>query len=173
MNMIEESFWAYLAGLVDGEGHLKIFRHYSKNPKVSCRGYELEPHITITSMSKPLLEKVQQTIGIGNINTHIDNTTTGGELAKYAYSLRFYANAQRIILPKIIPHLIHKKEIAEVLLHFLEYRKEKIYREEKEKGYLDFERKYWRAIYIAKPWLSPEYSRRKKKHEYVVDLLKG
>jgi hypothetical protein len=161
---MSESIWAYFAGIVDGEGHLTLFRHYKPKSKVgiSKRGYELEPHMKITNMNKRMLTEISNKVGSGTMNTLIDKRRKDGIEGRHTYDLRFYPNQQRIILPKIIPHLIQKKEMATVLLEFLDFRQKSMPREEKEKGYLSFEEKFWSAYFNAKPWLIVGYSKRKK-----------
>jgi hypothetical protein len=155
---IPETTWAYLAGMVDGEGCIMLFRHY-KNPKLlkkwkgSNRGYELEPRVNINSMNKHNIEFIKNSIcGLGNIV--VMRFKREGEVAAIGYDLRFYPNAQRIILPKIIPYLVQKKERAIVLMKLLDYRSQKnkdpIFRE---KLYLQLEDEMRGLIIKEKPWL--------------------
>jgi hypothetical protein len=156
--MIEESVWPYLAGMLDGEGCITIIRH-SKKGKVSKRGYEIEPKVSLSGMSQTHIEAIQKMIGLGNI-TRMVSKRPKAETDRIAYDLRYSPNEQRIILPKVIPYLIHKKAVSITLLEFLKYREQKIDRDEKEKGYLALEIRFRQEFIASKPWLSPGYTKK-------------
>ena len=131
LSQVPETTWAYLAGLVDGEGYLYVFLH--SNPsyrKQIKKGYAREFRCFISSGSKDLLEKVQTNIGnIGTITRHKYKPETlkqekyRGKHRVDNYTLRFYQGDLRKILPKVIPYLILKKDPAEIMLKMLEMAK--------------------------------------------------
>ena len=141
-----ETIWAYIAGLVDGEGYFKI-RHI-KNSKLK-RGYAREFLLTITNTSKPLLLEVQKQIGLGKIYTH--NPKNGN--ANTGYTLRFFAGNCRIILPNIIPYLLLKKKLAEVLLESLNIIRSTHPSKIKEKRLMQLEKKYIYEFSVYKKML--------------------
>jgi hypothetical protein len=148
---MEETDWAYFAGMIDGEGHLGLFRHYKHNGSVSKRGYEIEPKLNITNMNKQNLIVMQETIKLGNLITCVYRRK--GIDPFEGYELRFSVNEQRKIYPKIIPYLIQKKEVAEIILKLLDYRLSKKDRDFTEKFYLEIEEEFRNAVMKGKPWL--------------------
>lgn len=128
MSEVPETAWAYLAGMIDGEGYLYVFLH--SNPsyrKETKKGYAREFRCFVSSGSKKLLERIQTDIGnIGTITRHrYKPETLKDEKYRHThrvpnYTLRFYQGALRRILPKVIPYLILKKEQAEIMLKMLE-----------------------------------------------------
>jgi len=116
---LEETKWAYIAGLIDGEGYLDIFLHtnpyFRKNVK---KGYAREFRVNICNSNKDLLNKVQEMIGekceLCEHKRKPEQTTHHS-----AFTLRFHPTVLRILLPKIIPFLILKKELAQIILEEL------------------------------------------------------
>lgn len=119
MSEIPETAWAYFAGLLDGEGYLYPLMH--RNPyfiRTTKKGYGREFRCLIYNGSKDLLETVRANIGMGHIVTHKKESKKEKNRID-TYSLRFYQGNLRIILPKIIPYLILKKALAEIVLEML------------------------------------------------------
>jgi hypothetical protein len=113
----EDSKWAYIAGMFDGEGYFSIFKHTAPSFRLKGRGYSREFRVTLSSKSLLHLQIIQQMLGnLGTIYTHKKVNCAGED----AYSLRFYPSALRIIFPKILPHLILKKESAAIIVKELE-----------------------------------------------------
>jgi|WetSurMetagenome_2_1015567.scaffolds.fasta_scaffold53982_6 hypothetical protein len=148
---MQETDWAYLAGMIDGEGHIGLFRHYKKNCNVSKRGYEIEPRLNVTNMNKQNLIIIKEIIQLGSLITCVYRRK--GIEPFEGYELRFGVNDQRIIYPKIITYLIQKKELAEIILKLLDYRLNKKDREFTEKFYLELEEEFRTAVMKGKPWL--------------------
>ena len=159
-----ETIWAYLAEMLDGEGHFGILHHYKKNWAVSRRGYESEPRIVLSGMSRKHLETIKEMVSMGNIVPLRTKKTRERGIDCCTFELRFSPNNQRIILPKVIPYLILKRGQAEVLLEFLVFRQNKISKARKEIGYSLLEDKFKQAVLDSKPWLSEGYSRKKLSH---------
>jgi hypothetical protein len=158
--MIEETTWAYFAGMLDGEGSFSIFRHYKKDPHVSKRGYEIETRVAVSNMNQNNILQLQKMVEKGHI-TLVNNKREYG-IAVVA-DLRFSPNEQRYILPKVLPYLIQKKELATIILEFLEYRStpNKI-KEDREQKYYQFEKRFEEAVLRAKPWLANLISKKGK-----------
>ena len=119
MSEVPETAWAYLAGLVDGEGYFDIFLH--SNPsyrRETKKGYAREFRLFVSNGSEELLETVRKNIGnIGTIMRHKYKEETTHRVDNY--TLRFYQGNLRKILPNLIPHLILKKHVAELMLDML------------------------------------------------------
>lgn len=99
--------FSYLAGLIDGEGCIAM---YARKDKKAIDGLTYMPYLTIAGKDKWFLEEIKKSFGgaicLGGVSP----------LSKSRiYSLRFRATEIRKLLPKIIPHLILKKQEAIVL----------------------------------------------------------
>jgi hypothetical protein len=98
----EKWMWAYLSGVVDGEGCIYIARHINK-PNDALR-YRIR--LQITNTKKELLEWIQERCGgwiyekeqIGDWKTSYDWVIADGRAVK--------------LLQKLLPYLIIKKEQA-------------------------------------------------------------
>lgn len=99
---LPETFWAYLAGIIDGEGTISV--------------YSIGAQLTIANTHLPLLVTIQEKLGCGSIQTL---GMRGGRTSQ-AYKWGCYATGLRRILPKILPYLIIKKPHAELMLEFLD-----------------------------------------------------
>jgi hypothetical protein len=153
-DQIKDTDYAYLAGMIDGEGYISIL-HHNKKIKVSCRGYELESTLKLTSMNKDLLDSIQKTFNMGKIVVMKDKRRREeDDTIILIYDLRFRVSEQRIILPKVIPYLRYKKKIAEIILNFLTIRQSPIPQKAKEEEYKKTELQLYDAVMIAKPWLA-------------------
>lgn len=100
VNKVNEQFYAYLAGFLDGDGCFGLIKH--KNPRVK-RGFSWYPHLSIGQISKEYLEWLKDKIGGFIINQHP------------MYILVLTSGYIRPILPKVLPYLRRKKEEAELL----------------------------------------------------------
>ena len=107
--------YAYLAGLIDGEGYLVVIHNRAKSHREKTKhGYARVFEIRISSMDKWLLETVQKNVGMGFITTHHHSACP-----LPSFELRFFPNQLRLMLPKLIPYLILKKELAILMLKML------------------------------------------------------
>jgi hypothetical protein len=180
IKIVPETTWAYIAGMVDGEGHLAILRHFKKdNIGVSRRGYEIETVLTIGNMDRSNLEWIQQAIGLGTICLHKNKkrNTSYGEGICLVYTVRFSPNDLRVILPNITPYLVQKKDRAEVLSSFLDFRstsKENgVSVLDKERKYFAYEQEFDRLTRIHKPWIKDNPKTPRRKHFTVMpEILK-
>ena len=102
-----EATLAYIAGVVDGEGTLFVGRYPRRgNAQLAYRGY-----FAVANTHVPMLRHVKAVIG-GKIVEQGKGRGT--------YSLTLTANEIRKWLPQLLPHLVVKRDQAEVLLAFLE-----------------------------------------------------
>lgn len=98
----------YVAGFFDGEGSIYI-----------CRGkkdwgtqYTLE--ISFTNTNKESLDFIKNEFNCGNLNKNHE----GNEKRKTLYVLRFSSKQAKMVLEKMLPHLIIKKEKAKIAIEF-------------------------------------------------------
>lgn len=99
---MSEASWAYLAGIVDGEGSFGV--------------YSAGTRLSITNTHKPLLEWVKDFTGTGRIWEVKRNQLT----KRPCYQWDCAARAIRVILPNIIPYMIVKRRKAELFLEYLQ-----------------------------------------------------
>lgn len=106
---MNKSELGYLSGIIDGEGCFSI----EINPPTSYRkGTLYTCRLTITNTDVRLLNWLIDKVG-GTIHTR--KIIEG---RKQCYSWRCYANILDVILPKIIPYLVCKKDEAIVIMKF-------------------------------------------------------
>ena len=111
VSLVPETSWAYLPGLIDGEGHIGI-HHYKSGINTGKRMYAVH----IANMNKEMLEKVNQdTKGLGSIYTRYSKARKGEGFC-VSYQLTYWAGPISILLPKVIPYLTFKKKSAELML---------------------------------------------------------
>jgi len=104
----------YLAGMIDGEGCIALYR---KKDKKALRGFTYCPYLKIASKDKWFLEELGQVYG-GRVGKG-GRGFTGTQI----WQLWFTASEIRELLPKVLPHLILKKQEAALLLDALEITK--------------------------------------------------
>ena len=93
--------YRYLAGLLDGEGCFAVYKRED--------GHRL--HLQMTARDKWFLERIQETYG-GKISYMGKSALSNNDL----WYIRFRKKEILEMLPKVIPHLIMKKEQAQMLL---------------------------------------------------------
>ena len=99
--------WAYIAGVIEGDGCIGI----SKRKIESIIGYRYSPYLIIIAKSREYLCLLRDLIGCGWINN-------GNPSGCFQFGLG--ANDMRNILPKIQPFLILKTRQGELLKKVLE-----------------------------------------------------
>jgi len=116
-----ERVWAYLAGIIDGEGHIGL-------KKIMCKA-SLNPtyfmSLTITNTNPLLMAWLKDNIG-GNVN--IDHRK--GNEHRHKPSLTWYASARKAvpILERCLPFLVVKAEQAKIVLAMQSLTKGKPYK---------------------------------------------
>lgn len=110
MNGFEvETKYAYLAGLIDGEGTIGAWR----NP----RGY-YPPMICIEMTHEPTILWLQENFG-GNVQQNDKKNSKH----KTSWKWQIHATAIREHLPLTLPYMITKKAQAEIVIELLSLRK--------------------------------------------------
>jgi hypothetical protein len=168
---IKETDLAYFAGMLDGEGHVSIFRHRKK--RCSKRGYEIEPIMTLSNMNQENVFALQKLLNMGRVYLAKHKRKCGVIIVAH---LIFSVNDQRIIIPQILPYVMQKKERLEIIKAFLDYRSttNKTF-DERELKYYQFEKQFEQATYRAKPWMliTPISAKgRAYKHVEVPEIIK-
>ena len=120
---------SYIAGFVDGEGCLSIYKHQDKRIQ---KGYTFYPKFTIGNTNKSILLLIKRELG-GRI--FVNNKGKNSKCV-YALAIQDLESIEKAI-NKIYPHLILKKKQADILLKYCKIRKEgKEYSEREKKLYL-------------------------------------
>lgn len=96
-----ETFWAYLAAFIDGEGSITM-----------CQN---GPRLIITNSHLETLEWIRDSLEMG----YLAQLKGGYGQTKPCYSLSFGSHACEAILPKIIQYMRIKKRKGELLLGYL------------------------------------------------------
>lgn len=104
---IDDYKFIWLAGLVDGEGSLCLYKHRRKNGRKDT----FEINFSISNTNKQLLDKVEEFFG-GSLNGPYKYTS---HTTPY-WQLNFCPSKILEILPILIPYLIAKKNQAELIL---------------------------------------------------------
>lgn len=177
MSEVKETDWAYLAGMIDGEGYLYVLLHSNPSYRREMKkGYAREFRCFISSGSKDLLEKIQTNIGnIGTITRHkykpetLKDEKYRGKHRVDNYTLRFYQGALRKILPKVIPYLILKKEPAEVMLKMLEIVKKIHNPEQRERTLLLMQKQFDEACFKS----AGNKYRKNRKQNAIIERMIG
>lgn len=102
--MIPETTLAYLAGIVDGEGHVSITREDGR----------YKPKVYVGMTSKDIILLLHR---LFRGNVYETSTCTGKPL--YRWHLTKSADLQ-VFLTSILPYMIEKKRQAEVVLELVE-----------------------------------------------------
>jgi hypothetical protein len=99
---------AYIAGFIDGEGCISVT---TKKNTYGMLTYD--PYIQVTNTNKAVLEFCRYVLGFGNIKVkHSDRANT-----RDYYILYIWGKAKvKIALSIILPYLIVKKGVAELVL---------------------------------------------------------
>ncbi len=120
---LQETDWAWLAGFLDGEGYFGIKRGYGKCPQRTRRNkpYKFDtpqdgwvsysPRLVVNGTQLPSIERCAVMMQ-GNVSTRKPQAHSKLRL----YGVEVSARKKLVdILPKILPHLIVKKEEAELM----------------------------------------------------------
>jgi hypothetical protein len=123
LTLEEETRYAYIAGLIDGEGYVQIFRKTAPSFRATGKGYTRLFIINISNTSRHMLEVANEYLNNTGHIICMEHFRSAKEYEKMldgkrraGYELRLYPNTLRQYLPKIIPYLVHKKRCAEIML---------------------------------------------------------
>lgn len=106
MSSPSESDWAYLGGLIDGEGHISVVQVRT--------GKFTQQRLVITNTDLPLLVSVARQFGgkiYGTVSSIKGKSTRKGSFQWYCYG-----KLVRAILAGVLPYLRGKKEEAELAI---------------------------------------------------------
>jgi len=103
--------WAYLAGLIDGEGSISIGWNSARR--------NWSPRLTIYNTSRELLENIRTLLGRGYIVTvNFKNSSFKHNRPVYQFGLSRYFDMIQV-LKGVMPYLKLKRKHAELMLKFL------------------------------------------------------
>ena len=102
---------AYLAGLVDGEGHVSIYGGYGKNDPHAYR-----VHLSIANTALPLLEWCILATNVGGLTKQ----GAPGPRQKQVYNWQTGAENAYAVLQQVRPYLVIKAERADLAMEFQE-----------------------------------------------------
>ena len=106
----------YIAGFIDGEGHISIVRRIKKGRNQ----IDYQPCVMVCNTDKNVLQLIKERIG-GRWVECINISQYSGRPTLYRIIIN-KAEALNEVLPKIIPHLIIKKDNAKLVLGFIRSR---------------------------------------------------
>lgn len=115
MSSLSETFFAYLAGLIDGDGCFQFVKHKNLRNK---RGYTWDTLLSIGQGNREFLESLRREIGFGMINECGRRRTYGmmiNQGHRCSYRLQFTSGYVRQLLPRILPFLRRKRKEALLL----------------------------------------------------------
>jgi hypothetical protein len=120
LDKLPETFWAYFAGIFDGEGSIGLAKRERKyKSRVVITNHR---QFNLANMHRPTVEYIRNTCQMGRIQ-EIRIKTPEAKLEEHQihnYLLFFNAKELRLILPKLIPYLIQKKERAQIMIEWLD-----------------------------------------------------
>lgn len=102
----------WLAGFVDGEGYIGLAYRSTKNR--ATKEKTLYPRLTITNTYLPVLLKIKEEFG-GSLKIQ-SKSKQYNKNGRQSYSLAWGPKATRLLLERLLPFLIVKKEQADLLL---------------------------------------------------------
>jgi len=111
-----ETDYAYLAGIIDGEGTVTIHRNAAKKKGRIYVWYQ--PQLTISNTDTSMLRSLQVRFG-GHI---VKANAPANKHWRQAYLLFFRRNEILTLLPKVIPYLTAKRQKAELMLEYMNTR---------------------------------------------------
>ena len=105
---------AYMAGALDGEGHIGL-RRQASDPAVGRQSPKFQFVITVANTNKQWLETLASWFG-----GHVYKMNEASETLRVSYSLRFRAAESRALLTTVMPYLLMKRRQAELILRYFE-----------------------------------------------------
>lgn len=116
MSKISKTKWAYVAGILDGEGSISIsattLHTSSGNP---YKGYDLKVMISNTDMG--LMEWLKETFG-GNYREGKQNSAIKQNKICYRWTLGSYKLMEKFLLG-VLPYMLMKREQANLALQYI------------------------------------------------------
>jgi hypothetical protein len=106
MNALKPEEAAYVAGIIDGEGHIAITRDKARN------GFQLR--IQVRTTSRALSEWLSETTGCGSTREMSDKR--GNRMPCHEW--RVFTNQALRILELIQPYIVMKRELVAIAIEF-------------------------------------------------------
>lgn len=103
---LENTFFAYLAGLIDGEGWIGISRRKRTWKQSPSRTHYFRPVIVIGMNKRECVDFVASKLGLG---VQVEGDT---------FRVRFYPAVLRVLLPQLLPYLVMKRRQAQIILEY-------------------------------------------------------
>lgn len=109
VDTLSDTQWAYIAGMIDGDGSITISRH-SYTPKTYPRPY-YSPQLCIYNTNKEVIDTIGEWIGFGGVykKEYKNHYRT-------QYIFRLFGKKAKLVLQGVLPYLIIKREQAEIVL---------------------------------------------------------
>jgi hypothetical protein len=111
----EREKWIWLAGVIDTECSLGLYKRPAYERERVKRGFVWAPVLRCASTTPSLLEQIKRICNGGAINQQPFQSV----VRKPQKQFRLSSNGLRRILPKVLPFLIVKRRQAELLLEAL------------------------------------------------------
>ena len=108
INALPDTFWAYLAGLTDGDGSFKLSLNKPRYPHLRR---QFIPSIIIGQNDLGVLNYIKEKVGAGFTYTQKANKRRKNDKS----CLKFHQRVAYLVLPHILPYLLIKKEKAKLL----------------------------------------------------------
>src|SRR5690348_3217478 len=89
----------YIAGIIDGEGHISVNRYARRDTQKRLRPYGLKVNVRITQARRELLDYIHGIVGLESANIN----RTGKDNAYFI--LRFNHECLKWLLPQLKGHL--------------------------------------------------------------------
>ena len=104
--------WAYVAGIIDGEGCIAL---HKRTAKTYAAGFQVVPHLSITNTNQQLIVDIHQFVEAGKITTYKHAKPNW----KQPFMLQAYGQDIKRILDGALPFLRVKREQALCVLDFV------------------------------------------------------
>jgi hypothetical protein len=112
-NELSPLFAAYLAGVVDSDGHVALYGRKNKNGAFAWR-----PHLSVVNTHLGLLERIREETGVGGVNVQHKET----DRRKASYVWNAVSEAAVTTLSQLLPFLLVKEARAELAIDFYQRR---------------------------------------------------
>src|SRR3989344_2556146 len=105
----------YLAGIIDGEGHISVFRRKATFPYISPR-YSLRVEIGMCSFET--IKWIQEHFGGTIYKKRRTRTADTGKLRKQSYAVSWSSREACVLLQNVKPFLITKSHEADIAIDY-------------------------------------------------------
>lgn len=134
--------WAYIAGIIDGEGYLRIEKRIARDKRGSS-GYTrvyLLPYIGVSNTDEELMKWLHKRLG----GSYIRNGMTTRQRPMYNLIINTVGRVYPV-LQQVMPYLIIKRRHAEVLQAFC---KNRLVRQKQNSPYMQQDYEYYKQMRV-------------------------